>query len=188
MKIFGIVLGVIVVVAIIAGGWLVGGLNHAVKLDESVNSSWAQVENQLQRRNDLIPNLVKTVMGYASHERKLFTEITELRSQWGKAVTQGEKIDTANQMTSALSRLLVVAENYPELKANQNFLALQSQLEGTENRIAVERMRYNATVKEFNTYQRTVFGGFFTSLRGLKDPRKYFEIAKDAQNVPEVKF
>ncbi len=188
MKTLWIVLGVIVLVAVIAGGWLIGGLNHAVRLDESVNSSWAQVENQLQRRNDLIPNLVKTVMGYASHERKLFTEITDLRSQWGKAQTQSEKIDVANQMTGALSRLLLVAENYPDLKANQNFLALQAQLEGTENRIAVERMRYNTTVRQFNTYQRTVFGSFFTSLRGLREPRKYFEASEGAEEVPEVSF
>jgi len=113
MKAFWIALGVIVLVVLVAGGWLIGGLNRAVRLDEAVNSAWAQVENQLQRRNDLIPNLVKTVMGYASHERELFTKITDLRSQWGKAQTQEEKIDVANQMTGALSRLLLVAENYP---------------------------------------------------------------------------
>lgn len=188
MKVFGIVLGVIVLVALLAGGWIIGGLNHAVQLDEAVNSAWAQVDNQLQRRNDLIPNLVKTVMGYASHERELFTKITDLRSQWGKAATQDEKIDVANQMSGALSRLLLVAENYPDLKANQSFLALQSQLEGTENRIAVERMRYNAAVKEFNTYRRTVFGAIFTSMRGLGQPRKYFEAKEAATKVPEVKF
>jgi LemA protein len=188
MKAFGIVLGVIVLIALIACGWIIGGLNHAVQLDEAVNSAWAQVDNQLQRRNDLIPNLVKTVMGYADHERELFTKITDLRSQWGKAATQAEKIDVANQMSGALSRLLLVAENYPDLKANQNFLALQSQLEGTENRIAVERMRYNTAVKEFNTYQRTVFGAIFTSMRGLGQPRKYFEAEDGATKVPEVKF
>ncbi|MDD5634677.1 MAG: LemA family protein, partial [Candidatus Omnitrophica bacterium] len=121
---------IILLVIVLIGAWLISGLNNVVKLDEAVNSAWAQVENQLQRRNDLIPNLVNTVKGYAAHEKNLFTEITELRSQWGKAATREEKIDTANQMSSALSRLLVVAENYPDLKANQNFLALQSQLEG----------------------------------------------------------
>ena len=188
MKTGLIVLGVIVLVIVIAGGWFIGGLNHVVRLDESVNSAWAQVENQLQRRNDLIPNLVSTVKGYAAHETGLLTKVTELRSQWGQAATREQKMDAANQMSSALSRLLLVAENYPDLKANQNFLALQSQLEGTENRIAVERMRYNNSVKVFNTYRRTVFGGFFASLRGLDQPREYFEVPESAQAVPQVQF
>ena len=188
MKTVWIVLGVIFLVALIAGGWFIGGLNHVVRLDEAANSAWAQVENQLQRRNDLIPNLVNTVKGYAAHEKGLFTEITQLRSQWAKAQTRDQKIETANQMTGALSRLLLVAENYPDLKANQNFLALQSQLEGTENRIAVERMRYNNSVKIFNTYRRTVFGSFFASMRGLNQPREYFEVAEGAKEVPKVSF
>ncbi len=188
MKTVWIVLGVIALVVIIGLGWLIGGLNHAVTLDETVNSSWAQVENQLQRRNDLIPNLVNTVKGYAAHEKELFTKVTELRSQWGAAKTTEEKIETANQITGAISKLLLVAENYPELKASQNFLALQSQLEGTENRIAVERMRYNDAVRIFNAYRRTVFGSFFTSLRGLNQPREYFEAAETAKEVPAVKF
>ncbi|MGB2599856.1 MAG: LemA family protein [Candidatus Omnitrophota bacterium] len=188
MKTVWIVLGIIALVVIILAGWLIGGLNHVVRLDESVNSSWAQVENQLQRRNDLIPNLVNTVKGYAAHEKGLFTEITKLRSQWAKAETREQKIETANQMTGALSRLLLVVENYPDLKANQNFLALQSQLEGTENRIAVERMRYNNSVRTFNTYRRTVFGSFFASLRGLNQPREYFEAVETAKEVPVVKF
>ncbi len=188
MKTLWIVLGVIALVVLMLGGWLIGGLNHVVRLDETVNSSWAQVENQLQRRNDLIPNLVSTVKGYAGHEKELLTRVTQLRSQWGKAATQASKMETANQMSSAISRLLLVAENYPDLKANQNFLALQSQLEGTENRIAVERMRYNASVKVFNAYRRTVFGGIFASMRGLTEPREYFEVAETAKEVPVVKF
>ncbi|OGW76077.1 MAG: LemA family protein, partial [Omnitrophica bacterium RBG_13_46_9] len=145
-------------------------------------------ENQLQRRNDLIPNLVNTVKGYMTHEQQTFTEITKLRSQWGQAQTRKEKIDTANQLTDTLSKLLLVVENYPELKANQNFLSLQAQLEGTENRIAVERMRYNKAVQTFNAYQRTIFGSFFCNLRGLKEPRIYFEAAEGAKVVPEVRF
>ncbi|MFH1664851.1 MAG: LemA family protein, partial [Candidatus Omnitrophota bacterium] len=184
MKTVWIVLGVIVVVALLFGGWLIGGLNHVVGLDENVNSAWAQVENQLQRRNDLVPNLVNTVKGYAAHEKDLFTKVTELRSQWGKAATREEKIEAANQMSGALSRLLLVVENYPDLKANQNFLTLQAQLEGTENRIAVERMRYNDAVKTFNAYRRTVFGGMFASMRGLAQPREYFEAAGTAKEVP----
>ena len=188
MKNVWIIIGVIALVVLIIGGWLIGGLNHVVQLDEAVNSSWAQVENQLQRRNDLIPNLVSTVKGYAGHEKTLLTEVTQLRSQWSTAQTRQEKIDTANQMTEALSRLLLIAENYPDLKANQNFLALQAQLEGTENRIAVERMRYNDAVKAFNAYRRTVFGSMFASMRGLTQPREYFEAAEGAAEVPQVKF
>jgi LemA protein len=157
-------------------------------MDEDVNNSWAQVENQLQRRNDLIPNLVNTVKGYAAHENEVLTKITELRSQWGKASNQAEKMETANEISSVLSRLMMISERYPDLKANQNFLSLQAQLEGTENRIAVERMRYNDTVKVFNAYRRTVEGGFFTSLKGLTEPRKYFEADTPAKKAPEVKF
>ncbi len=188
MKALWITLGAIVVMVLMIGGWLISGLNHAVRLDEAVNSAWAQVDNQLQRRNDLIPNLVNTVKGYAQQEKDVFIKVTELRSQWGKANTQAEKMDNANQMSGALGRLLLVAENYPQLKSNQNFLALQSQLEGTENRIAVERMRYNRAVKVFNSYRRTVFGSIFTSMRGLTEPREYFEVDDSAKAVPVVKF
>lgn len=189
MKTLGIVIAVILVLALMIGGWFIGGLNHVVKLDENVNSAWAQVENQLQRRNDLVPNLVNTVKGYASHEKGIFTEVTKLRSQWGQAATREEQMQVANQMSGALSRLLLVAENYPDLKANQNFLALQSQLEGTENRIAVERMRYNNAVKAFNSYRRTIFGGMFASMRGLTEPREYFEATETARTeVPVVQF
>ncbi len=188
MKPVLIVLGAILLVALLIGGWLIGGLNHVVRLDETVNSAWAQVENQLQRRNDLVPNLVNTVKGYAAHEKGIFTRVTELRSQWAKAGTTEEKIEAAKGMTSAISRLLLVAENYPQLKASQNFLALQSQLEGTENRIAVERMRYNNSVRAFNAYRRTIFGAFFASLRGLTQPREYFEAVEAAKEVPVVKF
>jgi LemA protein len=188
MKKLWIVLIVIGIVILMAGSWLLRGLNTPVLLDEQANSAWAQVENQLQRRNDLVPNLVNTVKGYMTHEQETFTKITELRSQWGKAQTTGEKIETANQMSGVLSRLLLVAENYPDLKANQNFLSLQAQLEGTENRIAVERMRYNNAVKMFNAYRRTIFGGFFCNLRGLREARVYFEATEAARVVPEVRF
>jgi len=186
MKTLWKVLLIVAVVLVVAGAWFIKGLNTPVVMDEAVNSAWAQVENQLQRRNDLIPNLVSTVKGYMEHEATTFTKITELRSGWTNAKTVREKIDNANQVTAALSRLLVVAENYPELKANQNFITLQAQLEGTENRIAVERMRYNDAVKRFNAYQRTVFGAFFCGLRGLGDPRVYFKAEEAAKSVPKV--
>lgn len=187
-KISIVVLGIILVFLLISTGWYVSGVDRVVKLDESVKASWAQVENQLQRRNDLIPNLVNTVKGYASHEEELFTRITELRSQWAGAMSQQEKIQNAEEMGGVLSRLLLVTENYPELKANESFLTLQAQLEGTENRISVERMRYNESVRTFNAHIRTVFGNFFAGRRGLTEPSPYFEVSEESQNVPEVKF
>lgn len=188
MKKGWVILGVILLAVLIFMGQIIGGLNRVVMLDERVNSSWAQVENQLQRRADLIPNLVSTVKGYANHEKEILTEVTKLRSQWGKSATRKDKIDNANNLGSAISRLLLVAENYPNLKANQNFLALQSQLEGTENRIAVERMRYNESCRTFNTYIRTVFGSFFASMRGVNQKAPYFEATTTAKEVPKVNF
>lgn len=188
MKKIWVILLVVLGVILILGGWLIKGLNAPVLLDEQVNAAWAQVENQLQRRNDLIPNLVSTVKGYMEHERATFERITELRSQWAKAGSTQQKINTANAVTDAISRLLLVAENYPELKANQNFLTLQAQLEGTENRIAVERMRYNGAVRMFNAYRRTILGGLFCTLRGLNEPRVYFEATEGAKEVPKVEF
>ena len=183
-----VILLVVLGIALIVGGWLVSGLNTVVTLDESVSSSWSQVENQLQRRNDLIPNLVNTVKGYAAQEERVFTEVTRLRSQWSNATSRAEKIEASEGLGGAISRLLLVAENYPELKSNQNFLTLQAQLEGTENRIAVERNRYNRAVKDFNTYIRTVFGSIFARLKGLSDPAEYFEADAAAKAVPKVEF
>jgi LemA protein len=159
-----------------------------VRLHESVGESWAQVETMLERRNDLIPNLVNTVKGYASHEEELFTEITKLRSQWSAAGTVEQKIDNARAMDSALGRLMVVVENYPQLRATENFQTLQAQLEGSENRIAVERRRYNQAVRIFNTYRREVFGKWFAKRRGLTEPEPYFEAAPEAHEAPEVQF
>jgi LemA protein len=136
----------------------------------------------------LISNLVNTVKGYAGQERTVFTEVTKLRRQWNGAADRAGKIEAAKGMDSALSRLLVVVENYPDLKSNQNFLTLQSQLEGTENRIAVERRRYNQAVATFNTYIRTVFGSFFANMRGLNKPAEYFEAVEAATQVPKVEF
>lgn len=188
MKKIWIVLIVLLVILFMFGGWIIGGLNKIVILDEAVSESWSQVENQLQRRNDLIPNLVNTVKGYAAHEKEILTEVTRLRSQWANAETRGEKIAAAEGLGGVLSKLLLVAENYPQLKANENFLSLQAQIEGTENRIAVERNRYNRSVKTFNTYIRTVFGSFFAGLRGLKNPAEYFQVEEAVKAVPKVEF
>jgi LemA protein len=188
MKNFGIALLILAGIGLVVFGWYKNGYNTVIALDEQVKSSWAQVENQLQRRFDLIPNLVNTVKGYAGHEKSLLTEVTELRSRWSAAPTVNEKVESANQLTSALSRLIAVSENYPDLKANQNFLTLQSQLEGTENRIAVERMRYNQSVQAFNSYLRSMFGRFFAVAAGITQPAVYFKADENAKSVPQVSF
>lgn len=186
-KIF-IFLGVIVVILLIAFGWYQSGYNQMVSLHQRVESGWAQVENQLQRRFDLIPNLVNTVKGYAAHEKGILEEVTRLRSQWQQAPTVADKVNAANSLGGVLSRLLLITENYPNLKADQNFLELQSQLEGTENRIAVERMRYNEAVQRFNSYQGSLFGAFFASATHLTQPAVYFKAPQEAQQAPVVKF
>jgi LemA protein len=183
-----IVVGVLLISALIFFGWYKAGYDEAVKLDENVKQSWSQVENQLQRRNDLIPNLVETVKGFATQEKSIFTEVARLRSQWGEAKNIDEKITAANSMTSALSRLLVVAENYPQLRSNENFLALQSQLEGTENRIAVERMRYNKAVESFNRFRRSFFGRFFAKQADVDKEAIYLKAVETANQPPQVKF
>ena len=187
MKYFWMFLAGIVLIGFMVFGWYRQGYDQAIRLDEQVKSAWAQVENQLQRRNDLIPNLVNTVKGFAAQEKSILTEVTRLRSQWGEAKSVSDKIDTANQLSSALSRLLMVSENYPQLKSNENFMALQSQLEGTENRIAVERMRYNEAVQSLNSFHRSFFGRFFASSANVGEP-VYFKAVESAKQVPTVNF
>ncbi len=167
--------------------YLKGTYNSLVTMDEQVNAAWAQVENQLQRRFDLIPNYVETVKGYAAHEREVFIEVTEARSKVAGASGVEEKINANNQLTSALSRLLVVVERYPELKANQNFIRLQDELAGTENRIAVERRRYNETVREFNTMVRQFPTNMVAGMLGF-EKADFFEIPEEARTAPEVRF
>ncbi len=179
---------ILAVIALAFIAWYVNGLNRVVRLHEQSNEKWAQVETMLQRRYDLIPNLVETVRGYAKHEEGLFEEVARLRSGWTAAATREEKIENAAAMESALARLLVVVENYPQLRATENFQTLQAQLEGTENRIAVERKRYNEAARAFNTYIREVFGSFFAKRRGLDKPVPYFEAAPEATQAPEVRF
>ncbi|NOX97411.1 MAG: LemA family protein [Nitrospirae bacterium] len=181
-------IGILVLLIIIGGSWFISGYNRVVILDEEVNKQWAQIDVVLQRRYDLIPNLVNTVKGYAAHEKGLFTEVTRLRSQWAAAGSRDDKIKAARGMEGAISKLLLVTENYPDLKASENFLSLQAQLEGTENRIAVQRMRYNEAARNFNAYIRTFFGGFFARIRGLTKPVPYFEIENKAKEVPKVDF
>jgi len=162
-----IILGVLV--ALVAGVvlWGVGQYNRVVAMDEQVKSQWAQVENQLKRRFDLIPNLVETTKGYAKHEKEIFENIANARTKYFQAGSVEQKVAAANGFERALSRLLMLQEQYPNLKANESFLKLQDSLEGTENRIAVERKRYNDAVRMLNTYRRTVVGRFIAAMAGV---------------------
>lgn len=178
----------VLVLAVVIGMWFVSVGNRLVVLDEGMKSQWSQVETVLQRRFDLIPNLVATVKGYAEHEQETLTRVTELRSQWGAAQSIQEKAQVAGELQGALARLLLVAENYPELKANQGFLDLQAQLEGTENRIAVERQRYNESVQAYNTAVRQFPASIVAGLRGFAPSDAYFETAEGAAEAPKVHF
>lgn len=163
------------------------GYNQLVAQQEQVESAWGEVENQLQRRNDLIPNLVNTVKGFAEQEEEVLTRVTELRSQVAQAGSREESIEASNQLSGALSRLLVVVERYPELKSNQNFLRLQDELAGTENRLAVARKRYNDAVRSYNTTAKQFPTNFIASAFGF-ETREYFEAPEPAEGVPEVEF
>ena len=167
--------------------YLKGTYNGLVTMDESVKGAWAQVENQLQRRYDLIPNLVETVKGYASHEKEVFVKVTEARSKVAGAANIGDKIQANNQLSSALSRLLVVVERYPELKANTNFVRLQDELAGTENRIAVERRRFNETVKAYNIKIRSFPTNIIAGMFGF-EKATFFNVPQERQDAPKVKF
>jgi LemA protein len=161
--------------------------NKFVGQEEAVKAQWAQVQNQLQRRNDLIPNLVETVKGYASHEEGVFKDIADSRSKLLNAKSPEETISAANQQSSALGRLLVVVENYPNLKANEQFNGLMDQLEGTENRISTERMRYNERVQEYNTSRRQFPGNITAKMFSFKD-YPFFEAPPSATQAPKVNF
>jgi LemA protein len=161
--------------------------NKFVSQEEAVKAQWAQVQNQLQRRNDLIPNLVETVKGYATHEEAVFKDIADSRAKLAGATTPADQIAAANQQSAALGRLLVVVENYPNLKANEQFNRLMDELSGTENRIAVERMRYNEAVQTYNTSRRQFPGVVTARLFHFKD-YPLFEAPPAAQQVPKVNF
>ena len=191
-----IVVGVVLVLAV---GWFVQTRNQFVSLDEAVKQQWAQVENVYQRRLDLVPNLVATVQGYATHERETLTAVTEARAKVGQISSEGlQKVlddpatftrfqQAQGALSSALSRLMVVTESYPTLKANENFLDLQRQLEGTENRIAVERKRFNEVAQQFNTSIRLFPGSLIAGLSHLKE-KIYFQAEAAAAQAPKVQF
>jgi LemA protein len=161
--------------------------NKFTTQEEAIKAQWSQVDNQLQRRNDLIPNLVETVKGFAAQEQSVFQSVADARAKMAGAQTPTDKIAAANAETTALSRLLVVVENYPQLKSDAQFMNLQSQLEGTENRIAVERMRYNEKVQEYNTSRRQFPANVTAKMFGFKE-YPYFEAPAEAKGVPKVNF
>ena len=179
--------GVLLLVLLVGAMFMVGLYNRLVTQEQQVQAAWAQVQNVLQRRADLIPNLVETVKGYATHEKEVFETVAEARSRLAGATTPAEAAAANAGLTSALGRLLAIAENYPNLKANENFIRLQDELAGTENRIAVERMRYNDAVRLFNTAITRFPARVFAAMLGFKE-HEYFEAAPEAQQAPKVKF
>jgi len=195
MRNFGNAWGVLIVVLVVLSavglgifGWYISGYNRAVNLEQAAEKAWADIDAALQRRLDLVPNLVETVKGYATHEKELFENLAKSREKYFQADTRAGKIEASNELTGFLSRLLMLTENYPQLRASENFKDLQIALEGTENRIAVARTRYNDAAKQLNSYAKEFFGSFFCRRAGVK-PAAYFEASEKAKTeVPQVKF
>ncbi|PYV59531.1 MAG: LemA family protein [Acidobacteria bacterium] len=179
---------VIVLIALVVGGQYVGVRNTLVTKNESVRSAWSQVDVVLQRRADLIPNLVETVKGYAQQEQTVFGEIARARSALLGAQTPAQKIAANGQLDGALGRLLALSENYPQLKSNENFQRLQDELAGTENRIAVERKRYNDTLQDYNTYVQHFPNNIYAGFSGFKPNDAYFKASEGSREVPKVNF
>jgi LemA protein len=184
--------GVIVIVAIVAafviGGGYISSRNQMVTLNEQIKSNWAQVDVVLQRRADLIPNLVNTVKGFAAHEETVFGDIANARAALLGAKTPGDKIAANGQLDGALGRLLAISENYPQLKSNENFLRLQDELAGTENRIAVERKRYNDSIQTYNAYIGQFPNNFYAKWAGFQRNNDYFSASPTSREVPNVQF
>src|SRR5262245_49514310 len=178
----------IVLIALVVFGQYVGVRNTLVTKNEAVKSAWSQVDVVLQRRADLIPNLVETVKGYAQQEQTVFTEIAKARSALLSAGTPAQKIAANGQLDGALGRLLALSENYPQLKSNENFQRLQDELAGTENRIAVERKRYNDTLQDYNTYVQHFPNSVFAQWAGFKPNTAYFQATEASRAVPKVDF
>jgi LemA protein len=191
------IVGALVLIGLLFVGWGISVYNKIVTADEGIKSAWSQVDNQYQRRYDLIPNLVETVKGFAKQEREVLENVTAARARVGQLAVTPEILNDPNAfekfqqaqdgLSSALSRLLVVTENYPTLRSNENFLTLQSQLEGTENRISVERRRFNETVQSYNTMIRRFPASFVASMTGFKE-KAYFTATAGADQAPKVKF
>jgi LemA protein len=188
MKTVIAILVVLMILALMVGGAYVGRRNQMVIKRETVNAAWAQVDVVLQRRADLIPNLVETVKGYAVQEQKVFGDIAAARAALIGAKTPSDKIAANGQLDSALGRLLVIVENYPQLKSNENFMRLQDELAGTENRIAVERRRYNDTIQDYNTYIALFPNSLVAGFAGFARNNAYFKTEEGARQAPKVNF
>ena len=188
MKIGTIVLVVVAVIALLVGGAYVSSRNQMVTKNESVKSAWAQVDVVLQRRADLIPNLVETVKGFAAQEQTVFHDIASARSALLGAQTPADKIAANGQLDGAIGRLLLIVENYPQLKSNENFLRLQDELAGTENRIAVERKRYNDAVQDYNTFIGLFPNSLFAGWAGFQRNNAYFTASESSREAPKVQF
>jgi LemA protein len=188
MKTGTIVLVIVAVVALVFGGLYVSSRNQMVTKNEAVKSAWAQVDVVLQRRADLIPNLVETVKGFAAQEQTVFHDIAAARSALLGAQTPADKIAANGQLDGALGRLLLIVENYPQLKSNENFLRLQDELAGTENRIAVERKRYNDTLQDYNTFIGLFPNNIFAGWAGFQRNNAYFAATEASREAPKVQF
>ena len=188
MKTGTIVLVVVAVIALLVGGMYVSSRNQMVTKNETVKSAWAQVDVVLQRRADLIPNLVETVKGFAAQEQTVFHDIASARSALLGAKTPADKIAANGQLDGALGRLLLIVENYPQLKSNENFLRLQDELAGTENRIAVERKRYNDAVQDYNTFIGLFPNSLFAGWAGFQRNNAYFAASESSREAPKVQF
>lgn len=182
------VVGVVVISVLLVVFASIGKYNIFITKNQAVNTAWSQVENVLQRRHDLIPNLVSTVQGIAQQEQEVFIRVAEARSSWSKAGSIPGKMDAANAMSGALLNLMAVAERYPEIKSNQNFLALQDELAGTENRISVERRRYNESVQNYNVFAQSFPNNFLVRFFGMPSEREFFKAEEGAKAVPKVEF
>jgi LemA protein len=188
MKNSVVVIVVLVIIALIVGGMYVNRRNEMVRLNETVKSSWAEVDVQLQRRADLIPNLVETVKGYAAQEQTVFNDIAKARAALLGAQTPADKIAANGQLDGALGRLLAIVENYPQLKSNENFLRLQDELAGTENRISVARKRYNDNIQIYNTFIGTFPNNVFARWAGFRRNDAYFAASEASRQTPKVQF
>ena len=188
MKVALIILVVLIIIALLFGSSFISRRNQMAIKREAVNAAWAQVDVVLQRRADLIPNLVETVKGFAQHETEVFTEIAKARQGYINATTPADKIAANNRLEASLAKVLVLTENYPQLKSNENFLRLQDELAGTENRIAVERRRYNEAVQDYNTYISLFPNSFIASMSGFTRNDAYFKTEEGARQAPKVNF
>lgn len=188
MKVLLIVLAVLLLLGLVVGGKVAGINNDLVTQREAIKGAWAQVDVALERRADLIPNLVETVKGFAAQEKSVIQAVADARAALGGARTPAEKIQANSGLDNALSRLLVVVENYPQLKSNENFLRLQDELAGTENRIAVERKRYNDSIQDYNTYLLKFPNNLFASYAGYKENSAYFQASEASRQTPKVDF